>query len=163
MPAVEETCIWSLDWEDALEKEMQATPVFLPGKSHGWRSLVGYSPWGRKESDTTEWLTLSFTLPRLFGFLLFQSQWWKILKVALILLAIIQKENKLQTYNTRLPEETHQPLRIFKMKWLITWKLYTQPSSSLCANAVGKQVYFLKKFLKYQFFFKENNSFNIKL
>ena len=34
----------------------QPTPVFLPGKSHGWRSLVGYSPWGCKESDTTEWL-----------------------------------------------------------------------------------------------------------
>ena len=29
-------------------------PVFLPGESHGWRSLVGYSPWDRKESDTTE-------------------------------------------------------------------------------------------------------------
>ena len=32
----------------------QPTPVFLPGESHGWRSLVGYSPWGRKESDRTE-------------------------------------------------------------------------------------------------------------
>ena len=32
----------------------QQTPVFLPGESHGQRSLVGYSPWGRKESDTTE-------------------------------------------------------------------------------------------------------------
>ena len=31
-------------------------PVLLPGKSHGQRSLVGYSPWGRKESDRTEWL-----------------------------------------------------------------------------------------------------------
>ena len=30
------------------------TPVFLPGKSHGWRSLVGYSPWDCKELDTTE-------------------------------------------------------------------------------------------------------------
>ena len=29
-------------------------PVFLPGKSHGQRILAGYSPWGRKESDTTE-------------------------------------------------------------------------------------------------------------
>ena len=29
-------------------------PVFFPGKSHGWRSLVGYSPWDWKESDTTE-------------------------------------------------------------------------------------------------------------
>ena len=32
----------------------QLTPVFLPGESHGQSSLVGYSPWGRKESDTTE-------------------------------------------------------------------------------------------------------------
>ena len=32
----------------------QSTPVLLPGKSHGQRSLVGYSPWGCKESDTTE-------------------------------------------------------------------------------------------------------------
>ena len=35
-------------------RKWQPTPVFLPGKSHGRRSLVGYSPWGRKESDTTE-------------------------------------------------------------------------------------------------------------
>jgi len=39
-------CPWRRKW--------QPTPVFLPGKSHGWRSLAGYSPWGRKESDTTE-------------------------------------------------------------------------------------------------------------
>ena len=39
-------------------REWQPTPVFLPGESHGQRSLVGYSPWGRKESDTTERLTL---------------------------------------------------------------------------------------------------------
>ena len=37
------------------------TPVFLPGEFHGQRSLVGYSPWGRKESDTTERLTLSLS------------------------------------------------------------------------------------------------------
>ena len=35
------------------------TPVFLPGESHGQRSLVGYSPWGRKESDMTEQLSLT--------------------------------------------------------------------------------------------------------
>ena len=34
-------------------REWQPTPVFLPGEFHGQRSLVGYSPWGRKESDTT--------------------------------------------------------------------------------------------------------------
>ena len=37
-------------------RKWQPTPVFLPGKSHGWWNLVGYSPWGRKESDTTEQL-----------------------------------------------------------------------------------------------------------
>ena len=37
---------WRRNW--------QPTPVFLPGKSYGQRSLVGYSPWGLKESDTTE-------------------------------------------------------------------------------------------------------------
>ena len=35
---------------------MHPTPVLLPGKSHGWRSLVGCSPWGREELDTTEQL-----------------------------------------------------------------------------------------------------------
>ena len=39
---------------------MALTPVFLPGESHGQRSLVDYSPWGRKESDTTERLHFHF-------------------------------------------------------------------------------------------------------
>ena len=34
--------------------EVQPTPVLLPGKSQGWKSLVGYSSWGYKESDMTE-------------------------------------------------------------------------------------------------------------
>ena len=38
-------------------RKWQPNPVFLPGKSHGQRSLVGYSPWGHKESDMTEQLT----------------------------------------------------------------------------------------------------------
>ena len=37
-------------------KKWQPTPVFLPGKFHGQRSLTGYSPWGCKESDMTEQL-----------------------------------------------------------------------------------------------------------
>ena len=41
-------------------RKWQPTLVFTPGKSHGPRSLVGYSPWGRKESDTTEWLHFHF-------------------------------------------------------------------------------------------------------
>ena len=38
----------------ARRRKWQPTPLFLPGESHGGRSLVGYSPWSRKESDTSE-------------------------------------------------------------------------------------------------------------
>ena len=54
LPAAQETQVQFLGQEDPLEKEMQPTPVFLPGKFHGQRILAGYSPWGHKESDMTE-------------------------------------------------------------------------------------------------------------
>ena len=41
-------------------RKWQPIPVFLPRESHGWSSLVGYTPWGRKESDTTERLHFHF-------------------------------------------------------------------------------------------------------
>ena len=53
-PAVLETQVRSLGQEDPLEAARHPTPVFLPGDSHGQRSLAGYSPRGRKESDTTD-------------------------------------------------------------------------------------------------------------
>ena len=43
-------------------RHWRPTAVLLPGESHGWRSLVGCSPWGRKESDTTERLHFHFSL-----------------------------------------------------------------------------------------------------
>ena len=43
-------------------RQWQPTPVLLPGKSHGWRSLVGYSLWGRKELDMTEQLHFHFSI-----------------------------------------------------------------------------------------------------
>ena len=43
-------------------RQWHPTPILLPGKSHGWRSLVGCSPWGCEESDTTEWLHFDFSL-----------------------------------------------------------------------------------------------------
>ena len=49
---MQEMQVRSLGREDPLGKEMALTPVFLPGKPHGQRSLVGYSPWGHKEFDT---------------------------------------------------------------------------------------------------------------
>ena len=43
-------------------RKWQPTPVFLPGKSHGWRNLVGYSPWDPKELDMTKRLHFLFYL-----------------------------------------------------------------------------------------------------
>ena len=49
-----ESYVWRRWWHP--------TPVLLPGKSHGWRGLVGCSPWGREELDTTERLHFHFSL-----------------------------------------------------------------------------------------------------
>ena len=51
LPAMQEIWVLSLDQDDPLEEKMA---VFLPLKSHGRRSLTGYSPWSHKESDATE-------------------------------------------------------------------------------------------------------------
>ena len=51
---MQETWVPSLGWEDPLEEKMATQPLFLPGKSHGQRSLAGYSPRGHKEFDTTK-------------------------------------------------------------------------------------------------------------
>ena len=56
LSAVWETQVWKIPWR----RRWQPTPVLLPGKSHGQRSLVGYSLWGLKESDTTEQLHFFF-------------------------------------------------------------------------------------------------------
>ena len=60
-----DTWVQSLGWEDPLEKEMATHSSLLAWKSHGQRSLAGSSPWGCKESDTTERLhftSLHFTI-----------------------------------------------------------------------------------------------------
>ena len=54
----------SILWRSAFfwRRQWHPTPVLLPGESHGWRSLVGCSPWGRYESDMTEQLHFHFSL-----------------------------------------------------------------------------------------------------
>ena len=56
LPAMQETRVQSLSWDDPLEEEMATHSSILAGKSHGQRRLVGYNPWGHKELDTTEQL-----------------------------------------------------------------------------------------------------------
>ena len=78
LPTMWET--WLDSWVKKIpwRKKWLPTPLFLPGEFHGQRSLVGYSPWGRKESDRSEWLTLSFSsLPRLYGFWHTFASWWQ--------------------------------------------------------------------------------------
>ena len=59
LPSMWETWVRSLGWEDPWRRKWLPTPVFFPGEFHGQRSLAGYSLWSYKESDVTEWLTLS--------------------------------------------------------------------------------------------------------
>ena len=54
LPTMWEAWVGKIPW--------QRTPVFLPGESHGQRSLADYSPWGRKEQDVIEQLTLSLSV-----------------------------------------------------------------------------------------------------
>ena len=56
-PAIGETWVQSLGWEDPLEKGKSTSPVFSPGEFHGL-----HSPWGHKELDTTDRLSLSFII-----------------------------------------------------------------------------------------------------
>ena len=60
-PTMQETWVWSLIGTIPWGRKWQPTPVFLPGEPHGQSSKEGYNPWGCKELDTTEWLTLSLS------------------------------------------------------------------------------------------------------
>ena len=78
LPAMQETWVQSLGWEDAPEKGILPTLVFLPQEFHGQRSLEGYSPWGCKESDMTEWLRFSASVISLKSKkILWKSKQWK--------------------------------------------------------------------------------------
>ena len=61
LSAIQETRVRSLDWEDPLEKEMAAHSSILAWKIPWMENLVDYCPWGRKESDTTEWFHFHWT------------------------------------------------------------------------------------------------------
>ena len=54
LPAMRETLVRSLGWEDSLEEGMATHSSIFPEEAHGQRSLADYSPWSPKESDTTK-------------------------------------------------------------------------------------------------------------
>ena len=63
LPAMQETQFKPWVQRISWRREWQPTPVFLPQEFHGQKNLVGYSPWGHKESDTTQCLALSLSTP----------------------------------------------------------------------------------------------------
>ena len=67
--------VQSLVQEDPLEEKMAPSPVFLPARSHGQRSLAGCSPLGRKEPDTTERVNNSGLLYRFRASRAWNNSW----------------------------------------------------------------------------------------
>ena len=61
LPAVQETWLGSLGWEDTWEKGIATHSSILTGESHGQRNLMGYSSWIHKDLDMSERLTLSLS------------------------------------------------------------------------------------------------------
>ena len=68
LPAMEETWVQFLGWEDPLEEGMATHSSILPGEFYGQRSLADYSQWGHKESDTTERLSTAHGVNICFRF-----------------------------------------------------------------------------------------------
>ena len=109
---------------DYWRRKRQPTPVFLPGKSHGWKSMVGYSSWGRKESDMTERLHfLSLSLRRTV---------WRFLKKLEIELPYdpVIPLLGVHTEETRIERDTCTPVFISALFTIArTWKQPRCPSA----------------------------------
>ena len=76
LTAMWETWIWSLGWEDPLEKEMATHSRILAWRIPWTEDLVGYSPWGHKESHPTEWLTHTLHMYNLLHYQYSSPEWY---------------------------------------------------------------------------------------
>ena len=124
-------------------RQWHPTPVLLPGKSHGWRRLVGCSPWGSEESDTTKQLHFHFSLsctgegngnplqcsclgnPRDGG-----ARWAAIYGVA-------QSRTRLKRLSSSSSSSTHKNKRnghYYYKGVMALWRLFSHSCSLLCYN-----------------------------
>ena len=126
LSAMQENWVWALGQEDPWRREWQPTPAFLPGEPLGERSLEGYNPWGRKESDTTEWLTHThMNSPSLPCVLLMQFPYLQQVVTLIGVLFIL-----LETFNkqTSQPFTTASLLSIYILFLEVGWNyLYLEP------------------------------------
>ena len=127
---VGETWVQSVGWEDPLEEGMTTHTGFLPGESHGQRSLAGYIPRGRKESDTTEWLNTQ--IMQFIGELREKSpKWWnKLFFPNLIsLVCWIQVRPSTRLWRCIFPDLFLRPFDIPKHRALRTLKTYSKQTN----------------------------------
>ena len=105
-------------------RQWHPTPVLLPGKSHGQRSPVGCSPWGSKESNRTEWLTLC----RNFSWGMWNLVPWSGIKPRL-------PAKGAQIVVTGLPGKSHHNLTCPKLySWFSTLQSYFSSNFSISTN-----------------------------
>ena len=95
------------------KRPRQPTPVFLPGKFHGHRSLVGYSPWHHKESDTTEWACTC----------MFWYSKWLVTFIRVTSRSVRREKENFETLiRTRFWRALYASLKIFGINFLGYWE-----------------------------------------
>ena len=104
----------------------QTTPVFSPGEFHGHRSLAGYSPWGCKESDTTEWLSLTHVRCTQVIFLVnFKINFWNNFRftkiVAKIVWGVLRHTFHLLFFNVNIIHNHGSLPKLRNEHWNIDW------------------------------------------
>ena len=102
-------------------REWQLIPIFLPGKYHGQRTLVGYSPWGHKELDTTEGLTF-FRASQV-------AQWVK--------KAPAMQEAQVRSFGQKNPLEKEMATYSSTLAWKIPWTEEPGGLPSIGSQRVG--------------------------
>ena len=148
---MQETRVCSLGQEDPLGKETATTPVFLPGKSHGQRSLAGDSPWGckrcrcnlaTKQHEVPPWWMVSDCFLRV---LLSYFSGWKALPLSNLWTRFTQKYRWLYVFPIRWNASSWRHLISLSL-WSTPWPLalphhgsYSEPALCVCGVTMSRQ------------------------
>ena len=130
-------------------RKWKSTPVLFPGKSHGQRSLVDYSPWGRKESDTTEQLHFIIISNEYSGLISFRIDWPDLLAVQGTLKSLFQhhssKASILQCSAFFMVQYSHLYMTTGKTIALTRWTFVSKVMSLLLSMLSRFVIAFLPK------------------